>query len=342
MEKEKFIGKRQWTVFFLSLAGVWLLSVLILALVGMNFFWTMIVPTIIALVISILALLKGYLFFANNPRALNIKGQSYVSVPHNHVAIVLENGEYNGFLEPGYYFVFPFFITFYETVFLGIVEEKVFEEGNKVEFKEGVSAPVKAVYNFKVVDIKKYAFEELADVNVRNIIASLVRTALGDLTIRQAREGKYNSSEAITEDFFTHIKNEDPEKFGQILSKYGLEIIAINIIDIELAEEELALNRQRHQAKIAKDIANDKAEEMETLARAEAKVLELRGGGLFKQVESLANANCNPDTILAYLAENKKWDSLKDTDKTFIIDNGKSVMGMLAALKGLESGSGNV
>ena len=338
---EKFIGKRQWTAFFLSLAGVLLLSVLILALVGMNFFWTMIVPTIIALVISTLALLKGYRFFANNPRALNIKGQSYVSVPYNHVAVVLENGRYHGFLEPGYYFVFPFFgfITFSETVFLGTIEEEVFDEGNKIEFKEGVSASVKVVYNFKVANVEKYVFQESADETVRNIIASLIRTALGDLTIRQAREGKYNASGAFTEDFFTHIKNEDSEKFDQILSAYGLEIIAINLVDIELSDEEIILNRKKHEAKVAKDIAVDKAEEMEILAIAEAKVLELRGGGLQKQVQLLAAAGCSPDTILAYLAETKKWESMKDTYKTFIIDNGKSVAGMLAALKGVE---GNV
>lgn len=338
---EKFIGSRQWTVFFLSLAGVLFILVLILALAGMNVFWTMLIPTIIVLIVSGWVLLKGYRFFANNPKALDVKGQRYVSVPHNHVAIILENGKYHGFLEPGYYFVFPFFglITFSETIFLGTIEEEVFDGGNKVEFGEGVSAPVKVVYNFKVVDVQKYAFQETADETVRNIIASLIRTALGDLTIRQAREGKYTNSGAVTEDFFTHIKKEDPEKFDQILSIYGLEIIAINLIDIELSEEEIILNRQRHQAKIAKEIAIDKAGEMEILAVAEAKVLELRGGGLQKQVQLLATAGCSPDTILAYLAETKKWESMKDTDKTFIIDNGKSVAGMLAALKGVE---GNV
>lgn len=341
---EKFIGIRQWTAFFLSLAGILMVAILTLALAGMSALGAFLIPTVLILIVTGLALIKGYRFFANS-NALDIKGRRYTAVPHNHVAIVLENGVYNGFLEPGYYFVFPFFglMTFSETVFLGTIEEEVFDEGNKVEFKEGVSAPVKVVYNFKVVNVEKYAFQETADETVRNIIASLIRTALGDITTREAREGNYSGGQNTGEDFFLHIKNEDPEKFDSILSVYGMEILSINIIDIELSEEELALNRQRHQAKIAKDIATDKAEEMEILAKAEARVLELRGEGLFKQVESLAKANCDPDTILAYLAENKKWDSLKDTDKTFIIDNGKSVMGMLAALKGLESGgNGNV
>ncbi|HOZ53130.1 MAG TPA: SPFH domain-containing protein [bacterium] len=333
---EKFVGSRQWTTFFVSLAGIYLVLILALAFSGATAFWAMLAPTIIVLVVSTWALFKGYRFFANNPKALDIRGQRYVSVPHNHVAIVLENGRYNGFLESGFYFVFPFFglLTFSETIFLGTIEEEVFEDGNKIEFRgsvsEGISAPVKAVYNYKVIDPKKYAFEDGADDIVRGIISSLLRTTLGDLTVQDAREKGINMG---------HVRSEDPDLFDSIWSIYGLEILAINVSDIELSEEEQALNRQLYQAKIAKDVATSKAEEMEILARAEAKVLELRGEGLYKQVKSLADAKCTPDTILAYLAETKKWESMKDTDKTFIIDNGKSVTGMLAALKGVE-GSG--
>lgn len=338
---KKFIGIQQWNVFFISLAIVFVILIFVLILVGLNPLLSIIIPIVIVVVVFAWALIKSYRFFVNNPKALDIKGQRYVAVPHKHVAIVLINGEYQGYLEPGYYFVFPFFglVTFNETIFLGTVEEDIFEENNKVEFSEGVTAAVKGVYNFQVVDVEKYAFQDGADEIVKGIVSSLVRTALGDLNIKQAREGGYSASgEGSVEYFLTHVRNEDMVLFDSILEVYGMDILAINIADIELSEEEIALNRQRHEANIAKEIASFKAEEREILAAAEAKVLALRGEGLSQQVKLLAENNCDPNTILAYLAETEKWKTLKETDKTFIIDNGKSVAGMLAALKGVEGG----
>ncbi|HKM40275.1 MAG: SPFH domain-containing protein [Patescibacteria group bacterium] len=326
MRDIKFIGS-QWPYFFVIVILITIFLGLALALLGVGIGLSILISLIAGLLLATIGLIEGFRFLRNSG-ATDIGGRGYTAVPQNHVAIVLENGKYHGYLEPGYYFIFPFFRfnVLKETIFLGTVENNIFDDGNKVDFHEGISAGVEAVFNYRVVEVGKYAFEGEADKIIRGIISSLTRTSLGKKNAREAREGGLS---------LTDIEVENPSLFASIRNVYGVEIMAINISDVELSEEEIVLNRQRHEAKINKEIALDKAEEMKILAKAEAKTLELTGGGLRKQVELLAKAGCSPDTILAYLAETKKWQSLSSTDKTFIIDNGKSVGGMLAALKNL-------
>ena len=220
-----------------------------------------------------------------------------------------------------------------DTVFLGDASESFFDDSEKnlVEFDNKVSARVIGAYiyriKFSIIDpetneidvdeynanIIKFALEKVATSNTKRIMSSILRVYYGSKTTSEARQ------EAILLPDFIAKK---PTEFDLITSRYGLEIVGINIDDIELSDEEIKLNRLRFEAEVNLKIADDKKKEMIIIAEGEARVLELKGEGLARQVKPLIDAGATYPVVFAYLAENTKWKLLSPTIKSTLLDSG--------------------
>lgn len=383
---DRFIGKQQWVVFFVvSFFGNIVFFAFLSALFGIDFITGFSLAMLSFFFISSLALLKGYMFFANHyPDCQDVEERRFYAVPEKHAALVEINGVYpEKPLHAGWYFIFPFFnfITFSQTIFLGDFNGVIFDGGddNKIDFDNGISTPVEAMYvahlysgpelgadlktagktkeeiediedtisilasildkdkaevagltinrelKALILDnsIKRYAKEEKADDNISEMLRSLLRLTLGSQSSDAARKDKVD---------LKRLKEEDRCVFNSIIKHYGVDIRSVNIADIKLSEEEIKINRVQYEAQVNLKVAEDKKKTAVIEAEAEAKVMELKGEGLEKQIKSIVATGASAKEVLEYLTKMEQWKSMKATDKSFIIDNGGSIAGILAAI----------
>lgn len=389
---DRFIGKEQWTAFFLvSFFISFVVSVPVFLVLDLGLVYGLLAGIVIFIFISIYGLLQGYLFFYNNyPDCKDMEMRRFYSIPEKHACLVEVNGVYpEKPLYAGYYFIFPFFkiVTFSQTIFLGDFNGIIFDENdeNKIDFDNGVSTPIEAMYvahlysgpelgtdftttgktekeakeiedivsilasmldkekdeirAMKTVtrelkstilenSIKRYAKEENADNNIREMLMSLLRLTLGSQDSNKARKDKIGLDK---------LKEEDPCVFNSIIKHYGVDIRSVNISDIKLSPEEIEINRAKYQASLNIEIAKDKRETAVIEAEGKAKVMELEGQGLEKQIASIVRSGASAQQVLEYLTKMKQWESMKATDKSFIIDNGGSIAGILAAIKSISN-----
>ncbi|MFA7601121.1 MAG: hypothetical protein WCY43_02730, partial [Patescibacteria group bacterium] len=306
---ERFIGKGQWTLFFLVsfFVSMILMSVFLLV-IGINFFVALLLGFLVFLGISIYALVKAYMFFYNAyPDCKDMERRRFFSVPEKHAALVEINGVYpEKPLHAGWYLVFPFFkfVTFSQVIFLGDFNGIIFDGSpeNKVDFKNGISTPVEAMYvahlysgpelgtdlragdsdtedivsilasmldkkkteirslglvtrelKSLILDnsIKRYAKEENADSNIREMLMSLLRLTLGSMDSDTARGDKIDLAK---------LKKEDICVFNSIIKHYGVDICSVNILDIVLSDEEIEINRTEYKSKMDIKVAENKKE----------------------------------------------------------------------------------
>ncbi|MFA5420568.1 MAG: SPFH domain-containing protein [Patescibacteria group bacterium] len=338
MENVKLVGP--WGLFASVVAGVCLVLLLLLT-TFVPFIPAFIVTILIFLLIMWKTILRGW-YFVRDCGIGDLKGNRLVSIPKNYALILNYNGVYVG--EPlldGQYVIFPLF-GFYKVesiIHAASNQVSVFGKNgdDKVDFAGGATAKVDAVINFRICqtdlnsNIEKYAFEREADKMIKSKITSLLRAHLGAVTIGEAQKGEVSIEE---------LKGvHDAEGlFDEIISKYGIEITSVNIEDIELPKEVIDANMEKVRAEASFRASESKAKEMTTLAQARADSVKIESGALASQVKLLLKAGgdeLKPDMVLAYLAETEKWKSMKASDKAFIIDQGKSVAGMLSALKSI-------
>lgn len=379
---DRFIGKGQWILFFLSsfFASIILLSSF-LFIIGVNFFIALFLGFLLFLGISIYALVKAYMFFYNAyPDCKDMERRRFFSVPEKHAALVEINGVYpEKPLHAGWYLVFPFFkfVTFSQVIFLGDFNGIIFDGSpeNKVDFKNGISTPVEAMYvahlysgpelgkdlragdsdtedivsilasmldkektkirslglvtrelKSLILDnsIKRYAKEENADSNIREMLMSLLRLTLGSMDSDTARGDKIDLAK---------LKKEDICVFNSIIKHYGVDIRSVNILDIVLSDEEIEINRTEYKSKMDIKVAENKKEVAIIEAKAQSESLEITSEALRIQVEKLVSTKASPKEVLEYLMKMEQWKALKATDKSIIVENGGSLAGILAAIK---------
>lgn len=176
--------------------------------------------------------------------------------------------------------------------------------------------------------VKRYARESKADNNIKELLTSLLRLTLGSMDSSDARKKKTSLDD---------LKAKDSSVFNSIARNYGIEIRSINISDIELSEEEIKINRAIYESKIEIDIAENKKEAIKISADAEAEAMRITAEALEEKVRRLVSVpGTTPEKVLDYLTKMEQWKSLKATDKSFIIENGGSIAGIIAALKGIK------
>jgi uncharacterized membrane protein YheB (UPF0754 family) len=204
---------------------------------------------------------------------------------------------------------------------VSILASMLDKEKDEIRAMKTVTRELKSV----ILDnsIKRYAKEENADDNIREMLMSLLRLTLGSQDSNKARKDKIGLDK---------LKEEDRCVFNSIIKHYGVDIRSINISDIKLAPEEIEINRAKYQSGLNVEIAEDKKKTAIIDAEAKAKVMELEGDGLKNQIKSIVDAGASAEKVLEYLTKMKQWESMKPSDKSFIIDNGGTIAGILAAI----------
>jgi regulator of protease activity HflC (stomatin/prohibitin superfamily) len=338
MKGIRFIGPWGLLAFLVAIIS---LILLVLLTIFINFVVALIVAIMTFFVIMVPIFLNGWNFVRDCPIG-DLDGNSLMAIPKNYALMLNYNGEYIG--EPlyeGQYVIFPLFGLYKveAIIHLASSQVKVFDNtvDNRVDFKGGATVKVDAVINFRIAqdnlkeNIEKYTFERDADKMINSKISTLLRSHLGSLEVEEAHVGEVTLEELRSVPDAENL-------FDKILSVYGVEITSVNIEDIELSEEIIKSNMKKIQARNELAAAESDAKKMELLANARATALKIESEALSKQVEFLLKSggkDLSPDMVLAYLAETEKWKSMKASDKAVVIDNGKSVAGMLSALKTL-------
>ena len=173
--------------------------------------------------------------------------------------------------------------------------------------------------------IKRYARESKADDNIQEMLMSLLRLTLGSMSSDEARKDRIGLDK---------LKDEDSCVFNSIIKHYGVDIRSVNISDIELSEQEIEINRTIYESKTKVEVAKNKKEVAKIDAEAEADSMAIVAKALENKIRLIsAIPGMTAKDVLEYLMKMEQWKSMKSTDKSFIIENGGSIAGILAALK---------
>lgn len=310
----KFIGKDLWVAFFvtivilsfaLCIALSYLLPLSLSLIASISFF----------VVVIIYALWRGY-----------------QEIKKNETGIVEIYGKYYGRpIEEGVYWLFPFgFVKGRELFTKDTQSEDLFcdNEDDKVDFRGGIAAKVKAMYHYRIVDPEK-AFYEVD--NYRVMTKSRIDAALRAYLNKRSFEECNSEKSKITIDAVCVEYGVD--LVSVIESGWGIRVLDLMILDVELSEEDIALRRRVMNADIEADIAQKEVARSLALAEGQKKALKLEGEGLADKVEAMIKKGVEKDQIMAYLAEKLKWENIGD--KTVIIDDGNGLAGVLAKLKAI-------
>lgn len=310
----KFIGKDLWVTFFV------IIVILSLALcIALSYLLTFSLSLIAS--ISFLVIVIFYTLW-----------KGYQEIKKNETGIVEIYGQYYGKpLEGGVYWLFPFGFVKGQKLFTKDTQsEDLFcdNEDDKVDFLGGIAAKVKAKYHYRIVDPEK-AFYEVDDYRLmtKNRVDAALRAYLNKRSFEECNSKKGEITiKAVCIDYGTDFVLE-------IKSNWGVEVIDLIVLDIELSEDDIDLRRRVMKAEIEADIAHKEVARSLTLAEGQKKALKLEGEGLADKVEAMIDKGVEKDQIMAYLAEKLKWENVGD--KTVIIDDGGGLAGILAKIKAI-------
>lgn len=278
-------------------------------------------------------------------------------IPHNHVGLFMWYSEYtgdrnvdqdddNGVFGPGLYYLFPYFnvCQFHNNIayFLGESQVKLFTNEKKlIDFRDGLSASLDVDLFFYIVDARKAAF--CIDGYLEKIVKrveSALRVIISQETFDEANSKKLKYVLGTARPGTDEISVISDDEIKEILGGTGVRLSGVVLSDIKLSQAFLALRQKKfeelikagyavevatEEAKKRAIDANSKKDEKITLSMGDAKAIENVAKAENAKIDQLIKIlGLSRQEAIDYILTNKKWDSVKDTDKMIIDGGGNS------------------
>ncbi len=261
-------------------------------------------------------------------------------VPENHVWLIEFWGGFHVIWAAGGHFYFPLFswIEMREEIFLGEEEIELFPSQGDLIDLEDTSCHFDAYLVIKVKDpyLAVYNIANFKEA-VRIQVAGLLRSHLSKSTLDQANEMKL---ELDLPRIISEAKDGKDWKatrfYINILEDWGVELCKMFVDDLDMSADDIAKRKQKQDAKIAEETAQNRkrvkiieaegeAEAIKLVAQAMQEKLQKEGLGVAQQIEALVKQGLTVEAATALVTDRFKWSQIGD--KSLIIEGSSGAAG---------------